>query len=196
MKTSKQSNAPVALAALLILGSGAWLYAQSSQDQTEQTTRVSDTRRTDQIAANQSGGQPAKVNKGSSLIGSTVKNEQGEDLGKVRDIVLDFNTDRVAYVVLGSDSGLLSSEKLHAVPLRAFKPDAGGTFLVLNADKAKLESAAGFDKNNWPALGTATLGAEPFWKDTDSNGSYKRNDLDNEQYRTNSTLRKMKDQSR
>jgi len=184
---------PIALAATLIMGSGAWLYAQSGQYQTEQTGRSSDTKRTDQSSANQSG-QPAKINKGSTLIGSTVKNEQGEDLGKVRDIVLDFNTDRVAYVVLGSDSGLLSSEKLHAVPLRAFKPDTGGTFLVLNADKTKLESAAGFDKNNWPALGTATLGAEPFWKDADADGSGSsyRHDQDNDQSRTNS-VRRMKD---
>lgn len=181
---------PAALVATLILASGAWLYGQSSQYQTEQTGRASDAKKTDQSTANQSG-QPAKINKGSTLIGSTVKNEQGEDIGKVRDIVLDYSTDRVAYVVLASDSGLLSSEKLHAVPLRAFKPDTGGTFLVLNADKAKLESAAGFDKNNWPSLGTGTLGAEPFWKDADGDGTYKR-DLDNDLSRTNS-IRRMKD---
>lgn len=164
MKTPKTSTKRIALVAGLILGSSAWLNAQTSQYQSEQSDAGSE-RASEMKKADQSG-QPAKINKGSALIGTTVKNQQGENLGKIREIVIDFNSDRVAYVVLASDAGALSSEKLHAIPLRAFKPDPAGTTLVLNADKAKLENAPGFDKNNWPALGTTTLGAEPFWKET------------------------------
>ena len=39
-----------------------------------------------------------KVNKCSELIGMEVKNPQGEKLGKIYDVVLDFSKDRIAYV--------------------------------------------------------------------------------------------------
>lgn len=109
--------------------------------------------------------QVTEINKGSSLIGATVKNQQGETLGEVRDLVIDFNSGRVAYLVLESDAGVFRSEKLHAVPLRAFQPTADGTSLVLNADKTKIEASAGFDKDNWPAAASGVWGAEPSWKD-------------------------------
>lgn len=110
--------------------------------------------------------QPLSINKGSSLIGTTVKNQQGETLGKITDLVIDLKSERVSYLVLDSGAGISSTEKLHAVPLRAFTANSEGTALTLNADKAKLGSSEGFTKDNWPTVGTATWGAEPFWKDT------------------------------
>ena len=79
-------------------------------------------------------------------------------MGKIHDIVIDLNADRVAYVVLATKTGVLGPEKLHAVPLRAFQAGSDGKSLTLNADKDKLTRAEGFDKNNWPALDAATLG--------------------------------------
>ena len=32
-----------------------------------------------------------------------------------------------------------------------------------DADKAKVEAAAGFDKNNWPNINNRSWGAEAFW---------------------------------
>ena len=109
--------------------------------------------------------QTKKVNKGSVLIGTAIRNQQGEELGKIRDLVIDFSGDRVAYVVVANKTGLFGAQKLHAVPLQAFQPDADGTSLILNADKDKFERSAGFDKDNWPAMSSAAWGAEPMWKD-------------------------------
>lgn len=109
--------------------------------------------------------QPQQINKGSSLIGTTVKNQQGENLGKITDLVIDFDSERVSYVVLDSGAGILNARKLHAVPLRAFQPDAAGTSLILNTDKAKLDSSQGFANNNWPSTATGTWGAEPSSQD-------------------------------
>jgi sporulation protein YlmC with PRC-barrel domain len=108
-----------------------------------------------------------KINKGSSLIGATVKNQQGETLGKIKDIVVDLSSEKVAYAVLDTGTGAFSTQKLHAVPLRAFQTDAEGTSLILNADKQKAAQAEGFDKNNWPAMNSAAWGAEPFWKESE-----------------------------
>jgi len=170
MKTTNTSAKRTALVAVLLLGSSAWLSAQDTNSdqiaplggelgrQQEKTTAA--------LSTNAQSSQVMKINKGSSLIGTTIKNQQGEELGKIHDLVIDFNSGRVAYLVLNSAPGLFSSSKLHAVPLRAFQPDAEGTSLVLNADKAKLDGSEGFAKDNWPAVTTATWGAEPFWKDS------------------------------
>ena len=141
--------------AVLILGSGVWVRAQDNPGPTLGQTpgqtpgqiggnengvgRAQDTKTPDTTSTytNTQSMQTRKVNKGSILIGTTVNNQQGEELGKIRDLVIDFGSDRVAYVVLASKTGLFNAQKLHAVPLRAFQPDADGTSLILNADKDK-----------------------------------------------------------
>lgn len=162
MKTINTLAKRTALIAALILGSSTWLSAQTRDGE---PVRLQE-KETAYLSTNSQSSPVMKINKSSSLIGTTVNNQQGEKLGKVHDLVIDFNSDRVAYIVLDSETGLFSPAKLHAVPLRAFQPDSEGTSLVLNADKAKLDSSAGFDKDNWPAVGTAAWGAEPFWKDS------------------------------
>jgi sporulation protein YlmC with PRC-barrel domain len=169
-KTYKLAKQP-ALAAVLILASGAILNAQTNQAQTGQPEsglgRQQATITADPGTASQAP-QLMKINKASSLIGATVKNQQGVSLGKIHDVVIDLNSERVAYAVLDSGAGLLNPQKLHAVPLRAFQADADGKTLILNADRQKLVQSEGFDKNNWPGVTTTAWGAEPFWKDPSS----------------------------
>lgn len=109
-------------------------------------------------------GTPSRA---STLIDKSVKNPQGEDLGKINDIVLDSATGRVAYVVLESD------DKLFAIPWRSFAPSATGPELVLNIDKQKLKNAPGFSKNSWPDMANPQWGTEvhryygqqPYWQE-------------------------------
>jgi len=112
---------------------------------------------------------PAKCNKASSLIGMDVKNQNGEQLGHIKDLVFDLKTELVSYAVMStSPKALLAiNEKLLAVPLKAFTTSSDEKYLILNADKAKVEAAAGFDKNNWPNIGSTSWGAEPFWRTTE-----------------------------
>lgn len=186
-KQSKSLAQQAALITALVLGSCAWVSAQTNQGQYNpgQSTGQYNPGQYNQGQTGDPGigmdRQPTasnadrstnsqslhvtKINKGSSLIGATVKNQQGETLGEVNDLVIDFSSGRVAYLVLETDAGILSAEKVHAIPLRAFQPDATGTSLILNADKAKLEASAGFDKDNWPSASSGVWGAEPSWKD-------------------------------
>jgi sporulation protein YlmC with PRC-barrel domain len=106
-----------------------------------------------------------KANKASSLIGMDVKNQNGENLGEIKDVVINLNQEKVAYAVMQTGMGIMGTGKLHAVPLRAFQTSADGDHLILNADKDKLARAEGFDKENWPSLNTPAWGAEPFWQD-------------------------------
>jgi len=153
------------LAALLVAGGNAVLLAQvvpsyppvQEPVRTEKTAVVG---KKPVDTASMTQDQPAKLNKASSLIGIAVKNQKGEELGKIRDVVIDFTDERVAYCVLGASSGLLSSEKLHAVPLRALQPATDGASLTLNVDKETLANSAGFDKSSWPSMTKPAWGAE------------------------------------
>ena len=113
-------------------------------------------------------GTPAKYNKASGFVGMDVRNQTGEQLGHIKDIVFDLKNERVSYAVMSTaPKALLGiNEKLLAVPLTAFTISSDEKHLVLNADKAKVEAAAGFDKNSWPALNNPSWGAEPFWQKT------------------------------
>jgi sporulation protein YlmC with PRC-barrel domain len=108
--------------------------------------------------------QPAKtfglVLSGSSLKGDKVVNHQGEDLGKIEEIMIDLDRGRIAYAILSFGGFLGMGDKLFAIPWQAFGVDTTGKRLVLNADKELLKKAPGFDKSNWPNM------ADPAWGST------------------------------
>lgn len=95
-----------------------------------------------------------------TLIGNDVYNQNDEDLGDIKEIMLDTNTGKVAYAVLSYGGFLGMGEKLFAVPWEALKLDTENKRFVLNVDSEKLESAPGFDKDNWPNM------ADEKWADS------------------------------
>ncbi|MBT9465144.1 PRC-barrel domain-containing protein [Hydrogenophaga sp.] len=93
-----------------------------------------------------------------TLIGNDVFNDQDEDLGEIREIMLDMHTGRVDYAVLSFGGFLGMGEKLFAVPWAALELDTTSRCFVLRVSKARLESAPGFDKQHWPDM------ADPEWE--------------------------------
>lgn len=85
-----------------------------------------------------------------SLIGDGVRNANGEDLGKIEDLMIDTASGKVEYAVLSFGGFLGIGDKLFAVPLEAMRVDTKEKCLVLNESKDRLENAPGFDKDNWP----------------------------------------------
>lgn len=102
--------------------------------------------------------QPARFNKATGIVGMPVLNEKGERLGEIKDLVFDLKTERVAYAVLGTDS---QPAKLLAVPVGALTPSTNADYLVLRAEKAKIDSATGLSADNWPAPVSPVWGAQP-----------------------------------
>jgi sporulation protein YlmC with PRC-barrel domain len=108
----------------------------------------------------------------SELIGLTIKNEQGEELGELEDIVLDVREGKVAYAVLSMRSGFLGLNKeLAAIPWSSFEilPQLGTA--RLDADKETLKAIA-FDEDEFPDLADREyssriherFGATPYWE--------------------------------
>lgn len=85
-----------------------------------------------------------------SIIGDSVRNGAGEDLGNIEDLMVDVNGADVSYAVLSFGGFLGIGDKLFAVPLQAMTLDTENKCFVLNESKERLENAPGFDKDHWP----------------------------------------------
>lgn len=87
-----------------------------------------------------------------TLLGNDVCNKDGEDLGDIKELMIDMSSGNVAYAVL-SFGGLLGlGDKLFAVPWAALKLDTGHKRFTLNVPKAALKDAPGFSKDRWPSM--------------------------------------------
>jgi len=90
-----------------------------------------------------------------TLIGDSVVNGQEEDLGDIKEIMLDMRNGQVAYAVLAFGGFLGMGEKLFAVPWQALHLDTANKRFVLNVDKDRLSNAPGFDPDAWPDMSEA-----------------------------------------
>jgi sporulation protein YlmC with PRC-barrel domain len=91
-----------------------------------------------------------------TLIGDSVVNGAEEDLGDIKEIMLDMNSGQVAYAVLAFGGFLGMGEKLFAVPWQALHLDTVNHRFVLNVEKERLKTAPGFNKDAWPDMSDVT----------------------------------------
>jgi len=107
----------------------------------------------------------------STLIGDKVFNRFGDELGYIKDIMLDLDSGRVAYAVLSFGGFLGLGDKLFALPWSSLELDAPNHCFILDVDKERLENAEGFDKENWPDMADRDwgrrlhdyYGERPYW---------------------------------
>jgi sporulation protein YlmC with PRC-barrel domain len=120
-----------------------------------------------------SNGPGPEVMDADTLIGDSVVNAAGEDLGEIKAIMLDVESGRVAYAVLSFGGFLGMGNKLFAIPWSALTLDADEKRFVLDVEKERLDVAPGFDKDHWPAMADASwaaklheyYGVKPYWDD-------------------------------
>jgi sporulation protein YlmC with PRC-barrel domain len=112
-----------------------------------------------------------RVLSSSSINGTTVQNMQRENLGEIKDLMIDITEGRIAYAVLSFGGFLGIGDKLFAIPWEAFRVVQEEEVLLLDVVKEKLENAPGFDKDNWPDMADTTWGRgihdyygySPYW---------------------------------
>jgi sporulation protein YlmC with PRC-barrel domain len=86
----------------------------------------------------------------SQLIGENVINSRDEDIGKIKELVLNLRTGKIAYAVLSFGGFLGMGDKLFAIPFHLMKINPKKDYVILDIEKSKLQNAPGFDKQNWP----------------------------------------------
>jgi hypothetical protein len=115
---------------------------------------------------------PLQVRLGSHLLGSTVKNPQGKELGSIKDLVISPEDNRVVYAVLSFGGVLGLGEKAVALPLSVLKPAAEAKTFVVEMDPERLRTAPEFNQDNWPQMTDPQwitsvytfYGLQPYWQ--------------------------------
>jgi sporulation protein YlmC with PRC-barrel domain len=84
----------------------------------------------------------------SKFVGKKVRSTQGDEIGTVKDIVLDRNTGCLAYTVVSTTGGggtRTSGGKMVAVPWAVYSPSSDLNVLTVTVDRERIYNAPVFD---------------------------------------------------
>src|SRR5213595_2261339 len=84
----------------------------------------------------------------SKLVGTKVKSSQGEEIGVVKDVMIDRSTGCMAYTVLSTGEGgrrAAGGGKLVAVPWAVYSPTSDVNAFTVTVDRERIDSAPVFD---------------------------------------------------
>ena len=91
-----------------------------------------------------------------TLLGNDVYNKDAEDLGDIKEFMIDMASGKIAYAVLSYGGVLGLGDTLFAVPWAALQLDTVNKRFTLNVPKSALKDAPGFDKDHWPSMSDKT----------------------------------------
>jgi sporulation protein YlmC with PRC-barrel domain len=92
----------------------------------------------------------SRVLSATRLIGNKVVNTEGQQLGNIKELMVDLDDGQIAYAVLSFGGFLGVGDKLFAIPLEALTINPQDHTVILDVDKEVLKDAPGFDKDHWP----------------------------------------------
>src|SRR5574341_325749 len=108
---------------------------------------------------------------GGKLIGSRVRNWEGENLGKIEDIMIDLESGAIAYAVLSFGGSLGFGDKRFPVPWEVLAIDVDSGEFILDVDPEALQDAPGWDKSELPSVTYDWLAdiyeyyeCDPYWE--------------------------------
>ncbi len=112
------------------------------------------------------------VIRGKGLMDYSVRNPRGEDLGTIKDVMIDINEGCIAYAALSFGGVMGFGDKLFAIPWEALQYNPSDDTFTLDVTKERLENAPGFDKNHWPTTAErgwlsgmySHYGYTPYWE--------------------------------
>src|SRR5438093_7999279 len=80
------------------------------------------------------------------IVGTKVKSSHGEEIGTVKDVVLDRNTGCMAYTVLSTGGAeARAGGKMVAVPWGVYSPTSDISELTVTVDRERIYNAPAFD---------------------------------------------------
>ncbi len=128
--------------------SGSDRNASSAADRTQANASTNDNARNG-VSANAI--TQSHAMRASKIIGANVENANGDNIGEIKDMMVDTRNERVRYVVLSHGGVLGIGDKLFAYPMSMVETSGRNSDkLVMNVNKEQLDKAPGFDKSKWP----------------------------------------------
>jgi sporulation protein YlmC with PRC-barrel domain len=101
----------------------------------------------------------APVKKASDLMGKTVRDQQGEDLGEIEDFALDLEQGKLNYVVLST--GGLMEQRLVGISADELQAATDDDVYIARVSQQEIEQAQALPDENWPSQPTVASGAQP-----------------------------------
>jgi sporulation protein YlmC with PRC-barrel domain len=92
------------------------------------------------------------VQKASELMGKTVRDQQGQDLGQIEDFAVDMQQGQLNYVVI--DTGGFLTQRLVGVAANELRPAPDDDAFIVSVTQQQLEAAPALPDDNWPAQPT------------------------------------------
>lgn len=93
---------------------------------------------------------PLKYLTATSVIGDKVLNNDNEDMGSIKDIMLDIRSGKIEYYIIEFGGFLGIGEKYFAIPFNLLTVDEENKVFRFNEKQETLKKAPGFDKEHWP----------------------------------------------
>jgi sporulation protein YlmC with PRC-barrel domain len=90
------------------------------------------------------------VMRGKALIGMTIEDATGKNVGEIQDVILDHTSGRAPFIIATLDKDYGIGSNYVALPFQALQFRGEKQNPILVADRAKIESAQTFAKNAWP----------------------------------------------
>lgn len=106
---------------------------------------------------------PLKCLTATSIIGDKVHNKMDEQLGKIKDIMLNVQTGTIEYYIIEFGGFLGIGEKFFAIPFSLLTVDPEKQLFIFDQPREMLEKAPGFDKEHWPDTNLHYYEADERW---------------------------------
>lgn len=151
MYTKKSWTKSVLTLSLVAVLSGYALAEQSNDETTVIVDRPGESQAA--LQRDTSGSQVGiNLHRATRLIGSPIKNVQGQKLGTIYDLVLTPELNNVSYAVVSSGGLFGIGRELHAIPWSSVQTGIDGS-IVVPISAQEFEQDRGFPGNRWPSEG-------------------------------------------
>jgi hypothetical protein len=109
--------------------------------------------------------------KATDLEGKRVQSADNQGLGKIQNLIVDMNNDRILFAIIPG-SAIDKSDQQLAVPWLACKVAADASVITIDVPKDKLKDAPIFGEKSWPNLTDPKFmqrvysyyNVKPYWK--------------------------------
>jgi len=115
-----------------------------------QNVSQTDASQSSQNAANASKADRSNSWRASELLGTNVRNKEGDTVGEVKDLVVNLQTQEVVAVIISAGGFLGIGDTLSSVPVSTLKYDGNEKILRISLSKSQLEKQPQFKSGTWP----------------------------------------------
>lgn len=157
MKRNRLPNlAPSQIVATVLVAFGMTTHSAVAQPQTDRNAQRAEPAAYVPAAATTPQAQAPRAEQPemrvSQLLRANVRNAQGQNLGRIQEVMIDMESRQVRHAVLSFGGVLGMGDKLFAYPISAFGADRDNENLILNVPRERLAVSPGFDRDKYPAV--------------------------------------------